>query len=674
MQKPYPATDTFQPRIFISSSVEGLPVARAIQEKLRRHKADCYLWSDPGIFEVSEVTIESLVKALDLFSYAIVVLTPDDLVSRRSVQKAIPRDNLVFELGLFVGRHGRDSAFMVAPERQEILLPSNLFGVQTAYYSFTGSGKGRARPDVGSACTHILRAVRAAEKRRSRSRVSSHEEARFWDALADVVLVIFGVELAGEDQPGRHPRISLRDLDAAQAVTSFLLRRNPSRRVLMFPTTARGWEGLLQADPDLILIGGGFTNPEFARHRHRFGRDFRLKMGRLCRVSDQAVYHIGFGRLPKGTAAPPRQNSRAINDFASEHVTRDFGFVYSGREEIYGAERRVITISGVKGNGTRGAALCLTQASTHRKVLNPLLSGKIGPDDPLEMVVRVDVFNDVIGTAEVIEIRAAGLPVFDASAGFSEPCELGIACATCRFGEQDALASSPVEALLFDLDDTLVDTYGTLIEPLEAGASHRMCTEDPGLPSARELTAFLLELRRSHPDQVEDKLRCRFPGLREEALAARRKLLTSVPIDQLGIVPAVRDLLGKLRRGYRIYLLTAGEREFQEAKIQTLGLRDVFDEIVIVSSGSEADKEAAIASFLVRHGHSAGKMVVIGNRLDKEIRSGNRLRLPTVWLRRGEGSGLVPGEATGIPDHVITDILDLPGILDKLSPASTIPS
>ena len=56
-----------------------------------------------------------------------------------------------------------------------------------------------------------------------------------------------------------------------QAVTSFLLRRNPSRRVLMFPASARGWEGLLRADADLVLIGGGFTNPEVARHRHQPG-------------------------------------------------------------------------------------------------------------------------------------------------------------------------------------------------------------------------------------------------------------------------------------------------------------------------------------------------------------------------------------------------------------------
>lgn len=668
MNKPSPAP--FQPRVFIASSVEGLSVAHAIQESLRP-EADCYLWSDPGIFEVSEVTIESLVKALDLFSYAIVVLTPDDLISRRSVQKAVPRDNLVFELGLFVGRHGRDSVFMVAPKGQEILLPSDLFGVQVAYYNLSSLGEGTARIDVSSACTSILRAVRTAEKRRSQNRVSCHGEARFWDTLAGVVLVIFGVEITPENLPERHPRISLRDLEAAQEVTSFLLRRDPSRRVLMFPASARGWEGLLHADADLILIGGGFMNPEVARHRNRFGRDFRLKMGRLCRVLDQAVYHIGFGRLAPSIAVPSRQDCRAINGFASEHVTRDFGYVYSGREEIYGAERRVITISGVKGNGTRGAARCLTQIPMHRRVLNPLLSGKIDLDSPLEMVVRVEVFNDIIDRAEVIEIRAGEKPLLDNSAAVFEPCELGISCSGCRFGEQDSPASSSFEALLFDLDDTLVDTYGALIEPLEADAAHCMRTQDPDLPSAEELTAFLLDLRQRHPGQVEEKLRIRFPGLREAALVVRRELLASVPLDQLSFAPAVRDLLGELRREYQIYLLTAGERTLQEEKIQKLGLRDVFDEIVIVSSGSEADKEEAIAGFLFRHGHSAGKMVVIGNRLDKEIRSGNRLGVPTVWLRRGEGSGLVPGEATGMPEHVINDILELPGILAKLASAGT---
>jgi len=656
--------DAPRPRLFIASSTEGLEVARALQEALSRD-AEVYLWNDPGIFEISEVTIESLEKALGLFSYAVIVLTPDDLTTRRGTLKAAPRDNLVFELGLFAGRHGRDSVFMVAPQGQELLLPSDLYGVQAAYYQGTESAGG-PRPDVGTACTSILRAVRTVEQRRSKSRPSEDEETRFWDDLAEVVVVVFGVEVAPDDPLGRHPRISLRDLEAAQMVTAFLQRRNPRRRVLTFPASARGWQRLLQDDADLVLIGGPVSNAEFARHRQQFGRHLRGKRGRLCRIADQGVFHIGFGRLPPGVSAPPRSQPWAVDRFPSEYVSRDFGFVYSGREEIYGVERRVVAIAGVKGNGTRGAAWCLTQPATHRRVLNPLLAEQVSPGEVLELVVKVEVFNDVLDQAEVVEVLVGGRSVLDRSAGLPEPCELGISCAGCRFGEVDEESAVFPQALLFDLDDTLVDTYGILISPLEAGAAREMRALDPTLPPAGELTALLLELRRHHPEEVEEELRRRFPTLGEGVLAARQEQLAAVPVDRLALPPAVRDLLVSLRRRYQVCLFTTGRRDLQEAKVQRLGLRELCDEIVILDSETEENKEAAIAAFLDRYGYEPGKVWVIGNRLDNEIRAGNRLGIPTVWVRRGEGAGLEPGEETGRPDHVIADVLELPGILDQL--------
>ena len=256
--------------------------------------------------------------------------------------------------------------------------------------------------------------------------------------------MVFGAEPTPEVQLGEHPRVSLRDLEAAQMITSFLLRRDPRRKVLSFPAATAGLEGLLRTEADLILIGGFGSNVEFARHRDLFRDNLRLKQGRLCRIDGQKVFHIGFGRFPPGVTPPPRTDPGMIGRFASEFVRHDFGLVYSARKEVYGAERRVIAIAGVKGNGTRGAASCLTQAATHRNVLNGILTRQGCADDLLEMVVAVDVFNDSLNRAEVLQVLVNGSLAFDGSEGLFEECELGRPCVSCRFGEEEELAALPV--------------------------------------------------------------------------------------------------------------------------------------------------------------------------------------------------------------------------------------
>src|SRR5690349_11927339 len=90
-----------RPSVFIGSSSEGLKIARAVQANLD-DAAETTLWSQ-GVFGLSEGTLESLVDRSQDFDFAILVLTPDDLIESRTRRAAAPRDNVLFELGLFTG-------------------------------------------------------------------------------------------------------------------------------------------------------------------------------------------------------------------------------------------------------------------------------------------------------------------------------------------------------------------------------------------------------------------------------------------------------------------------------------------------------------------------------------------------------------------------------------------
>ena len=82
---------------------------------------------------MSQGTLETLVSEARSFQYAILVLTPDDLVIKRDQQVMSARDNVLFELGLFMGALGRQRTFIVS--RQDMTLPSDLAGIMPAKYA-----------------------------------------------------------------------------------------------------------------------------------------------------------------------------------------------------------------------------------------------------------------------------------------------------------------------------------------------------------------------------------------------------------------------------------------------------------------------------------------------------------------------------------------------------------
>lgn len=135
-----------KPSIVIFSSVPGLRVAQAIQNNLR-HSCDVLLWNQ-GMFEPSGTTLGSILRELDSKDFSIVVMTLDDLTIRDAEANRIdtevlktrasptPRDNTVLELGLSIGRLGRERTFLVRDKNPSLKIPSNLNGYNTLDFEF----------------------------------------------------------------------------------------------------------------------------------------------------------------------------------------------------------------------------------------------------------------------------------------------------------------------------------------------------------------------------------------------------------------------------------------------------------------------------------------------------------------------------------------------------------
>ena len=148
-----------RPRAFIASSSEAVAIAQAIQELLDPF-AECTIWNQ-SVFAPSRTYSESFNDARLLFDFAILVLTPDDTSTVRGETSPAPRDNLLFELGLFSGALGRARTFLVLPAESPPRLPSDLSGVTTTVFRKRTDGNLVAA--LGPAVSQIRRAMGIAD-------------------------------------------------------------------------------------------------------------------------------------------------------------------------------------------------------------------------------------------------------------------------------------------------------------------------------------------------------------------------------------------------------------------------------------------------------------------------------------------------------------------------------
>ena len=73
--------------------------------------------------------IEALEQELAQSDFAVLTLTPDDQSKSRGKVTRAPRDNVLLELGLFMGHLGRDRTYFVCDKNQNLKIPTDLLGV-----------------------------------------------------------------------------------------------------------------------------------------------------------------------------------------------------------------------------------------------------------------------------------------------------------------------------------------------------------------------------------------------------------------------------------------------------------------------------------------------------------------------------------------------------------------
>lgn len=145
-----------RPRVFIGSSVESIEYANAINAKLQR-VASPTLWTSEKIWRPGLSTLENLIGKLPDYDFAVLILGAEDVTASRGRRTAAPRDNIIFELGLFMAHLGRNRTFFLRREGTNLKIPSDLKGI--TYLSFKETPN-RANEAVAAACRIIREEIK----------------------------------------------------------------------------------------------------------------------------------------------------------------------------------------------------------------------------------------------------------------------------------------------------------------------------------------------------------------------------------------------------------------------------------------------------------------------------------------------------------------------------------
>lgn len=119
-----------RPKLFIGASKEANDVVTVIT-KMLSHEFDVQPWYT--IFKSNDFTLQALLDQALLCDFAIMIFSLDDTLLCRKELFQCPRDNVIFELGLFLGLLGKKRAFVLAEEG--IKIPTDLNGFTLSQFN-----------------------------------------------------------------------------------------------------------------------------------------------------------------------------------------------------------------------------------------------------------------------------------------------------------------------------------------------------------------------------------------------------------------------------------------------------------------------------------------------------------------------------------------------------------
>ncbi|HHT9119695.1 MAG TPA: HAD family hydrolase [Candidatus Hypogeohydataceae bacterium YC41] len=224
--------------------------------------------------------------------------------------------------------------------------------------------------------------------------------------------------------------------------------------------------------------------------------------------------------------------------------------------------------------------------------------------------------------------------------------------------------SKKIKAVIFDLDDTLYDCSGTLSrnrrrELARVVAKYKGCTEE-------EAVEFLQKDEEVRKYGRYEGMAHRL-GLPPAFLDEIQVVLQKSPdLNQIKLFSDVYPTLKALRgKGLKVFLVTSGNCDEQEAKMSQLGLSasgGLMEEVMIVKRDGEGKaKRRCFQQLLEKYGLAPEEVLCVGDRIEDELAAATALGIPTVMLEHGQHYERFANSSQKeiVPDFFIKSIVEL---------------
>ncbi len=221
-----------------------------------------------------------------------------------------------------------------------------------------------------------------------------------------------------------------------------------------------------------------------------------------------------------------------------------------------------------------------------------------------------------------------------------------------------SLISDRIKAIIFDLDDTLYDCSGTLVLKSKRLAAKIIskaikCSETEALKLQLEL-----EDRLGPKADISHEIANQY-NLPEEFSEEISNTINTMEVEGATLFPGTMASINEFKRtGYKLFLVTFGNREMQEKKIKALGLEMAFDKIIITDK--PMGKEKCFREILSKYDLKPEQVLCVGDKIKDEIEVGKKLGMHTALVKHGRHYNFHKSEITeNAPYTFINKISDL---------------